>query len=96
MNGQEKILLSHQLLLLITVWAVGTLVLGLMLDLLSIKSSRHRVPGKLSSTGLPLIPWLLYFTSAFFLFLRGNPAMATIELLILTIWHIGVRRIVRN
>jgi hypothetical protein len=76
---------------MLTSFAVGVLLIGLALDMVSIYLWwRWRKQGGARPGVLPLVPWLFYFLSAFFLFLLAKFAIAGLLLLTMTFWHIGL------
>ena len=75
----------------LVLFALAAASLGILLDLLSVREARNRPAGQGRAVGLPLVPWMLYFLTAFFLFLRGYLTGAAVSLILLTVWHIAVR-----
>ncbi len=77
---------------MLTCFAIGVTACGLAMDLASLRLARLRPPEPGRIVGLPLVPWMLYFLSTFFWFLRGNLTLGLIALAALTVWHAAVHR----
>lgn len=84
-----RIEITERTLFLLQAFAIGAVVFGLALDLLTLTLYLTRTrSGKPAPTGLPLVPAMLYFSGGFFWFLRGNPGIAFAVIFLFILWHI--------
>ena len=96
MKPHEALHLSPFLQLTLLLFSIGVCLLGLFLDGLSLVEWSKSKGSIQRRKGLPIVPWMLYFTSGFFLFLRENLIAAVVLITLLTAWHLVVRSKVRN
>ena len=96
MKFHEVFYLSPFLQMALLVFSVIIACLGLFMDAMSLSAWKRTRDSIHPNRGLPLVPWLLYFTAGFFLFLRENPIAGGVLVLMLSAWHFVVRSKVRT